>query len=593
MQQKMLPIQYAKRICYTFIAVIGVPVNLVAIVILSRGKCGLSTCTTRYLVAMAAADLLVVITEVILWRISWYYFPGSFLDVTPVCSVIIVLMRAATDCSVWFTVTFSFDRFVAICCQKLKTKYCTGRTAVVVLATSCILLSSKNVPHYFALEPREIVDNLPWDCITIPGYYTEPGWLGFDWFDTVLTPLLPFTVILLLNALTVRHILMASRVRKRLRHGSKRENGSDPEMVSRRKSVILLFTISGSFILLWLIYVIQFLYYSIAGINPDYYNYSLYIFQQVGFILQNLSCCTNTFIYGVTQSKFREQLKSAVKYPVTSIIQLINNRTTEHSPEAGHSVSRPGMNEAQPAQSFLTTVIFQFWCRPTKICETVLVAPVNISVALATDSIPLRVTSLRLNPAASSSDLLEQTSVRSGWLHFGACYLETARVWSPEPLTAPPHLNAVPPHAAPDSATHLLTLLLTAAALGLFKLPAGEELNYRTNGNLNNISRLLASGKYIPTSFMGRQCDNDACVCAHSLAEDEGVINIFTEAHKSMGLTLNIRKRKVQCQPAPNTQHCPAVIKIHHDFGQRGPFSITRETTANKGRFQQVQEAAG
>uniref|UniRef100_UPI00398F581A probable G-protein coupled receptor 139 n=1 Tax=Pristiophorus japonicus TaxID=55135 RepID=UPI00398F581A len=319
-------VQFVLKICYTIIAVIGVPVNLVAIVVLSRGKCGLSTCTTRYMVAMAAADLLLVITGVILWQISWSYFPGSFLDITPVCSLITVLMRAATDCSVWFTVTFTFDRFVAICWQKLKTKYCTGRTAAVVLTTSCILLSSKNIPHYFTIVPEYILDNVPWNCVTFLAYFTEPEWLGFDWFDTVLTPLLPFAVILLLNALTVRYILVTSRVRKGLRGESKGENGSDPEMESRRKSVILLFTISGSFILLWLVIVIDFLYYSIAGINPADYNESLFTFTQVGYMLRNLSCCTNTFIYGVTQSKFREQLKSAVKYPVTSIMQLINKQ---------------------------------------------------------------------------------------------------------------------------------------------------------------------------------------------------------------------------------------------------------------------------
>uniref|UniRef100_UPI00398E9206 probable G-protein coupled receptor 139 n=1 Tax=Pristiophorus japonicus TaxID=55135 RepID=UPI00398E9206 len=312
---------------YVLLGVVGVaPLNLVAIVVLSRGKCGLSTCTTRYLVAMAAADLLVVITEVILWRISWYYFRGSFLNITPVCRVIYLLSRVTTDCSVWFTVTFTFDRFVAICLQKLKTKYCTGRTAAVVLATSCILLSSKNIPFYFALEPVYTIDNVPWDCVTIPAAFTEPGWVVFDWLDTVLTPLLPFAVILLLNALTVRHILVASRVRKRLRCESKGENGTDPEMESRRKSVILLFTLSGSFILLWLVYFIDFLYYSIAGINPTQYNDSLSNFEQVGQMLRNLSCCTNTFIYGVTQSKFREQLTSAVKYPFTSIIQLINKQ---------------------------------------------------------------------------------------------------------------------------------------------------------------------------------------------------------------------------------------------------------------------------
>ncbi|XP_078057540.1 putative G-protein coupled receptor 139 [Mustelus asterias] len=341
------PIDSIEKIYYTFIAAIGVParclersltsivcmpvqkplcINLVAIMILSRGKCGLSNCTTRYLVAMAMADLLVIITDVIFSRISYYYFPGTFLNTTAVFRIILVLVGAATDCSVWFTVTFSFDRFVAICCPKLKTKYCTEKTVVAILVTTGILLCFKNVPFYFTLEPGWIINDVPWSCNAKPSYFTDIGWVIYDWFDTVLTPLLPFVSILLLNALTVRHILVASRVRKGLRGQSKGENRSDPEMESRRKSMILLFTISGSFILLWLIRVIEFLYYSITGTNPKDYEGSLYIFRQVGFMLQILSCCTNTFIYGVTQSKFRGQFNSAVKYPLTSIIQLIHKR---------------------------------------------------------------------------------------------------------------------------------------------------------------------------------------------------------------------------------------------------------------------------
>ncbi|XP_067882846.1 neuropeptides capa receptor-like [Heterodontus francisci] len=297
-------------------------VNLVAIVILSRDKCGLSTCTTRYLVAMAMADLLVIVTDVILYRISYYYFPGSFLDITPVCRVTAVVSRASTNCSVWFTITFSFDRYVAICCSKLKTKYCTEKTAAVVLATTCVLLCLKSVPFYFPYEPVQIIDNVPWGCYPKLSYYTEPGWVGFDWFDTVITPLLPFALILLFNVLTVRHILVVSRVRKGLKAPSKGENCSDRELASRRKSMILLLTISTSFILLWLLLVINFLYYSIAGKSPGDYNDSEFIAQQVGIMLMNLSCCTNTFIYGATQSKFREQVKRAVQYPVISIIQL-------------------------------------------------------------------------------------------------------------------------------------------------------------------------------------------------------------------------------------------------------------------------------
>ncbi|XP_055502462.1 compound eye opsin BCRH2-like [Leucoraja erinacea] len=275
---------------------------------------------------MATADLLTIIIEVILWRLSYYYFYGTFLDMTQMCIVIHVAGRAATDCSVWFTVFFTFDRFVAICCQKMKAKYCTGKAAAVVLTTTGILLCCKNIPLYFIYEAGKVINNVAWDCFRKPSAYTDPGWVGYDWLATVLTPLLPFVLIMLLNTLTVRHILVASRVRKGLRIQSNGDKRSDPEMESRRRSAILLFTISGSFIVLWSLLVADFIYYTFSGADPRNYTVSEYIFQHVGDILMAVSCCTNTFIYGVTQSKFREQLMNAARYPLTSIIQMIHNR---------------------------------------------------------------------------------------------------------------------------------------------------------------------------------------------------------------------------------------------------------------------------
>ncbi|XP_072345311.1 probable G-protein coupled receptor 139 [Scyliorhinus torazame] len=300
-------------------------VNLLGIIVLCRGKCGLSSCTTRYLVAMATADLLLIIADVILNQINYYYFLLCFLHLTVVCSAQSVLVCAARDCSVWFTVTFSFDRFVAICCQKLRTKYCTGKTAVVVLTTTGILLYLKNIPWYFTFEPYVIINNVPWLCNTKVNTLTDPTWLGFSWFEKVLTPLLPFALVLLLNALTVRYILVTSRIRQGLRGKSNEQNSSDPEMESRRKSIILLLAISGSFILLWLVNVGHFLYSKIRGIvNSTEFEV---VVHYVGWMLRNLSCCTNTFIYVLTQSKFREQLKQALKSTVISTVQLVNKLT--------------------------------------------------------------------------------------------------------------------------------------------------------------------------------------------------------------------------------------------------------------------------
>ncbi|XP_055502517.1 probable G-protein coupled receptor 139 [Leucoraja erinacea] len=304
-------------IYYTALAVIAVPANLAAIVVLSQNKCGLSKCITRYLLSMSVTDLLVIITAVIINRIGGIYFAGSFLSITPVCSLTIAVTYAARVSSVWLTVTFTFDRFVAISCQKLKAKYCTEKTATVVIGTVCVLGFLSNIPWYFIHEPIYIIDNVPWYCRLKEIRYTSPVWTALDWFDRISTPCLPFLLILLLNALTVRYILAASRARRRLRAQSNGQTQSDPEMESRRKSIILLFTISGSFILLWMTYVVQFLYVRITNdYNFKSFNDPKFILQEAGNMLQLLSSCTNTFIYAAIQRRFREELKKMFTFPL-------------------------------------------------------------------------------------------------------------------------------------------------------------------------------------------------------------------------------------------------------------------------------------
>uniref|UniRef100_UPI00398E876C probable G-protein coupled receptor 139 n=1 Tax=Pristiophorus japonicus TaxID=55135 RepID=UPI00398E876C len=318
-----LALRAFKYIYYPLLAVVGVPVNVVTIVILSRGKCGVSQCVTRYLVAMAAADLLVIILDLILRHIPIVYRRYLyFLFSLPVCNVHAVLVYAATNCSVWFTVTFTFDRFVAICCQKLKTKYCSGKTAAVVLGTVTVMSCLIDIFWYFMLSDAYQQFNNPWFCRIQSRVMISTVWGTIEFLHYILTPCVPFVIIVLLNALTVRHILVSSRARRRLRSPSNVESPRDPEMESRRKSIILLLLISGNFILLWSVYMVHSLWGALRWFDAWQIFLPSYV-REFGFMLQLLSCCTNTVIYCVTQTKFREQLKNVGKYPLTLFVKFI------------------------------------------------------------------------------------------------------------------------------------------------------------------------------------------------------------------------------------------------------------------------------
>ncbi|XP_038656980.1 probable G-protein coupled receptor 139 [Scyliorhinus canicula] len=300
--------------------------NIMAIVILARGKCGLSKCISVYMVAMATADLLVMIINVMLYYILSYHFPLSFLSYTPVCKFILYMATATFDLSVWFTVSFTFDRFIIICYQTFKTKYCTERTAALVITMFSILIIIKNIPMFFFYEPEQIINKLWWGCRANLAFFSSPFGVACIWFHSIWRVWLPFTLFILFNTLTVGCILMASRARRRLR-GHSGENQSDPEMENRRKSIILLFTISGSFILLWLTANVSFLTTRLT--NTNHYRGDrtapAYIATETGAMMQHLSSCPNTCIYAVTQRKFREELKKLLKSPWILIKSLSKN----------------------------------------------------------------------------------------------------------------------------------------------------------------------------------------------------------------------------------------------------------------------------
>ncbi|XP_048476006.1 probable G-protein coupled receptor 139 [Rhincodon typus] len=311
---------------YPLISAIGVPVNLVAIIILSRGKCGLSRCLTWYLIGMAVADLLVGVFDAIFCFTVPIYLPNSFARLTPMCSLFSALASAATVISVWFTVIFTFDRFVAICYETLKTKFCTERTAAVLLGTVTVLGCLESLPWYFANDSEYIIDNIEWGCISESSYFTSPAWAAFEIINYILTPSVPFFLILLFNVLTVRRILVSSQIRRCLRGQRSGEKHKDVELQNRQKSITLLFSISSSFVLLWMTRLLFSIYGRIVDIR--YYFYSdkdpYFITDRTAKMLQVLSSCTNTFIYAVSQAKFRKELKNSVKYPFEQINKLWN-----------------------------------------------------------------------------------------------------------------------------------------------------------------------------------------------------------------------------------------------------------------------------
>ncbi|XP_059499058.1 probable G-protein coupled receptor 139 [Stegostoma tigrinum] len=294
---------------------------MITVFILLRRNCGLSKCISAYMVAMATADLLVIINSIIVYHILSYHFPFSFLSYTPVCKLIVYMTAMSLDLTVWFTVSFTFDRFVVICWQRFKAKYCTKRAATTVLTVISVLILLKNIPVLFAYEPEKIINKIQWGCQSSVNFLASSPGIAFVWFYSAWIAWLPFILMFLFNSLTIHRILIANRTRTVLQ-GHRNKNHNNSEMENRRKSIILLFSVSISFILLWLTHSMSLAITRLS--NPNYYRGDLnnpeYIATETGNILKLLSCFLNPCIYAVTQNKFREELNNVVKSLVKQIL---------------------------------------------------------------------------------------------------------------------------------------------------------------------------------------------------------------------------------------------------------------------------------
>ncbi|XP_059495623.1 P2Y purinoceptor 6-like [Stegostoma tigrinum] len=268
---------------------------------------------------------MVIVFNVIVSQIINYHFPSSLLNYTPVCRLSAFLQGLSIQLSTWFTTAFTFDRFVAICLNKLKMRYCTERMANVVICTITVLIILVNIPLSFRYKSTYILNKVQWGCQTITGYLTSPIWAAHRWVTSFSSTFLPIPLFLLLNSLTARHILVANRARRALKSSSSDGVGklsSDHELKSRRTSIVLLFTISGSFVVLSVPISVIHICVGFTSLLAYQGSTSFSLALRATFLLMCTSSCTNTCIYTLTQRRFREEMKNLVKSPYSLLRKL-------------------------------------------------------------------------------------------------------------------------------------------------------------------------------------------------------------------------------------------------------------------------------
>lgn len=225
---------------------VGTLGNCLSVCVFFRTKMRRSS-SSFYLAALAISDTGFLVSLLIAWLnmvgVGIFNRPGY-------CQFFVYLPTLCSFLSVWFVVSFTVERFVAVRYPLRRQSMCTvarAKTIIVFLTLLGLVLCS---PVLWFSSPRltsrnSTICNLAEDW---------ESWASvFNVADTVLTFVLPFTVIVVLNGLIVRSVWRLAGIRRTLTSSMRRTNysasgGSSTASASQTKITKMLLIVSSAFL---------------------------------------------------------------------------------------------------------------------------------------------------------------------------------------------------------------------------------------------------------------------------------------------------------------------------------------------------------
>lgn len=294
--------------------------NIVTFLILLRRNCMLSKSSSLYLMAISVADNLVLIFIVVIELSLKYHQREPFWSYEPWCNLRDIFTYGAYNASTWLVVVFTVERFIAIHTKTLKTKVCTQRYAAWTVTSVFVFSHLFAIPYYWSNASAR--QNKQTICIY--NHKALPFFIHtLVWLQTLQCYVILFLIILTLNGLTLRLIALSNRVHTTSHVTSEVKSKISPLLRSRkRKSVVLLVTISMSFVLLSITRAItQILLRTTHMYKIDRNNYSvgMNIAADIGTMLCLSNAAANMYLYVCTQGKFRQEFFACVRQMHSSI----------------------------------------------------------------------------------------------------------------------------------------------------------------------------------------------------------------------------------------------------------------------------------
>ncbi|XP_077345220.1 putative G-protein coupled receptor 139 [Lithobates pipiens] len=314
-------IRTIQKLFYPIMCVFGLPASIVTMAVLWKGNLDMSKSIVYYLVSLAVANILLILVVTIFRDIFYFYVDVTLYWPEPSCGVSNWIYFTCVYSLTWLTVAFSFDRYVIVCCMKLKLRYCrpsVTRWVILGVYTSAFLVAMPTFWMYVPIRTTQPDGTIFHICSLHRNLSSIPFLSVYDHIQTTVWIVFPLVSLILTNGLTVWHITMTTKVRQVLKaNGGKQSD--DPEVLRRKKSVTLLAMISISFLAHWLpkmvVKVVERVTY--PPVNRYDFYHPVNVVRMLCNMLIVFSSFSNVCIYSLTVTKFREELFRGVKVVLT------------------------------------------------------------------------------------------------------------------------------------------------------------------------------------------------------------------------------------------------------------------------------------
>ncbi|XP_076855493.1 putative G-protein coupled receptor 142 isoform X2 [Brachyhypopomus gauderio] len=285
---------YVPVIYYSILLCVGVPVNILTLVALSRLAARTQKALYVYLLALTGADIL---SQLFIIFVGFLLETAVFHREVPqvLLRSVSMLEFAANHASIWATVPLTVDRYVALChpLQHRQISY-PARARRIIAAVLTLALAS-GVPFFWWSDV--------WRVSRPPGVLDST----LIWTHVTIIYILPCGIFLVLNSLIV--------VRLRRRQHQRRcqeESGQKASMGAGRlgKTTAMLLAVTSVFTVLWAPRSTVVLYH--LYVASVYRDWRVHLAYDLSNMLAMLNTAVNFFLYCFVSKAFRSVVRDVL-----------------------------------------------------------------------------------------------------------------------------------------------------------------------------------------------------------------------------------------------------------------------------------------